>query len=617
MKIFKSAILAATIILAFLSCQKELVFDNNGVSAGIFKKDGTGNCQPVVVTGVFKMDSVLTNALFVDIQVNVSTPGTFDIKSDTVNGYSFRKTGTVVFGINTIRLYPTGKPIAAGTNTFTVKYGASTCSFDITVNGPAAPAATFTLGGSPGACTGAVVGGIYTASTPLTPANTLTIQVNVTSPGTYNIGAVTTNGFIFNGSGVFTSASLGLQNVTLTGSGTPSSAGNTTVTVTNLSSSCTFDITVLPAGGAPAVFTLDGAPNACTSYIVAGTYMQGIAVTAANTVKLNVTVSTAGSYSITTNSLNGISFSASGVLAAGAQTITLTASGTPTTQGIFNYKPNVTSTCGFDITVAPPPSPAVYTLSGAPGACTPMTVHGLYYTSTALNATNTVDVQVNVSSPGTYTLSTNTVNGIKFSATGIFTGIGLQTVTLLGSGTPGAAAGTTILTPQIGTSSCTFSVVIASAPTGIYNCKIDGVFTSFPDRAHAENMSFGTPTLYLDGFTGVINPSGNGMPEFQIFIDKNDGSAITPGTYNGSSFLLPNGYRIEIDYTLENPDGSVTIWNTSSTILPPANPPFTITVTSVTATRVTGTFSGTLTNTLQGSTLFKVVTEGVFDLPIQ
>ena len=80
MKILTSAILAAIVFLAFFSCQKELVFSNNGVSVGVFKKDGAGNCQPVVITGIFKADSVLTNALFVDIQVNVSTPGTFDIR---------------------------------------------------------------------------------------------------------------------------------------------------------------------------------------------------------------------------------------------------------------------------------------------------------------------------------------------------------------------------------------------------------------------------------------------------------------------------------------------------------------------------------------------------------
>jgi hypothetical protein len=370
MKIFKSVILIVTVFLAFLSCQKELVFDNNGLSAGAFKKDGAGNCQPVVVNGVFKVDSVLTNALFVDIQVNATTPGTFDIKSDTINGYSFSKAGTVVFGINTIRLYPSGKPILAGKNTFTVRYGTSTCSFEITVNGPAAPAATFTLGGSPGACTGAVVGGTYTANTALTPANTLTIQVNVSNPGTYVIGAVAASGFIFNGSGVFTSA--GLQNVTLTGSGTPLTAGTATVTVTNLSSSCTFDITVLPSGGGtPAVYTLDGASGNCTSFIVNGTYTAGSATTVTNTVTLNVSVTTAGTYTITTNTANGISFSKTGVFTTtGPQVVSITATGIPVAQGPFSFSPSTGSggsTCNFIVNflpaAPPPPSPDYFPLT--------------------------------------------------------------------------------------------------------------------------------------------------------------------------------------------------------------------------------------------------------------
>lgn len=355
MKIFKSTLLVLATLLAFSSCQKELEFDNNGVSIGTLKKDASGDCLPVTVNGVFKVDSVLTNALFVDVQVNVTNPGTFDIRTDTVNGFSFARQGSVVFGTNTIRLYPSGKPLAAGTNTFTVKYGTSTCTFDITVVGSGTGTAVFSLGGSPGGCTGASVGGSYTVGVPLTPANTLTIQVDVTTLGTYSIAAASTAGFLFTGTGTFTT--LGLQNVTLNGSGTPLSAGNTAVTVTNIASTCTFNVTVI--GASPAVFTLDGAPNGCNSYIVAGNYTVGSTASASNTVKLNVTVTTPGAYVITTNTVNGISFSGAGTLAAGAQVITLTASGTPLAAGTFNtFAPNITNSCSFAITfVAAPPPP--------------------------------------------------------------------------------------------------------------------------------------------------------------------------------------------------------------------------------------------------------------------
>src|SRR5690606_20673787 len=118
--------------------------------------------------------------------------------------------------------------------------------------------------------------------------------------------------------------------------------------------------------------------------------------------------------------------------------------------------------------------------------------------------------------------------------------------------------------------------------TGTYSCKIDGVLTTFNDRAKAELFDdfTGTPVprLYLDGYAGA--PNGSFVPELQIFIDNNNGSAIKPGTYNEKGFAATNGYRIEIDYHAENSDNSVTIWNTSSNLFS-TNPPFTIIVTSV------------------------------------
>lgn len=246
MKIFKSAIIIVIPILAFFSCQKEINFDNNGVSVGLLKKDVAGDCLPVVVNGDFKKDSVLTNANYVDVQVTVSSPGTFDIRSDTVNGYAFSKAGSVVFGINTIRLYASGKAIVPGTNTFTIKYGTSTCSFDVTVTGSVGTS-EYTIDGAPLTCTGVTAAGTYTVGTPLDFTNTLTIRVNVTKLGTYGFGAVSTNGFGFAANGTF--STLGLQNVTLNGIGTPLTAGPSAITISNFASTCTYTIPVLAGSG--------------------------------------------------------------------------------------------------------------------------------------------------------------------------------------------------------------------------------------------------------------------------------------------------------------------------------------------------------------------------------
>jgi hypothetical protein len=357
MKIFKSITLAAVIVVAFLSCQKEISFDTGGKSIGEFLKDAGGDCTPAVVNGIFKQDTALAlDANYIDVQVTVTTPGTFDIKSDTVNGYSFSKTGSVAFGNNTIRLYASGKPIVAGTNTFTIIYGTSICSFDIIVTGLGVLPANFTLGGAPLLCTNAIVGGNYNAGSPLTPANTLAVEINASTGGTYIITATTTNGFSFSGSGVIPP---GVQAVILTGTGTPGAAGISLVTVTGQASTCTFPVVVLPALP-QAVFTLAGAPNNCTGAVINGVYAAGVATSASNTITLSVNVTTAGMYTITTNALNGILFSKTGVFTnTGVQTVLLTATGTPTAAGVFDFTPSASgSSCKFSVTcTGTPPVP--------------------------------------------------------------------------------------------------------------------------------------------------------------------------------------------------------------------------------------------------------------------
>lgn len=100
---------------------------------------------------------------------------------------------------------------------------------------------------------------------------------------------------------------------------------------------------------------------------------------------------------------------------------------------------------------------AVGTLGAAAGVCTPLAPNGTYTQGIALTSTNTVTVTVTVTTPGTYTISTNTVNGVSFSKTGTFTNTGVQTVILNGSGTP-VASGNQTFTVTFGTGNCTFVV---------------------------------------------------------------------------------------------------------------------------------------------------------------
>ena len=98
------------------------------------------------------------------------------------------------------------------------------------------------------------------------------------------------------------------------------------------------------------------------------------------------------------------------------------------------------------------------TLGTSSGVCTPATVNGTYTQNTLLNSTNTVQIQVNVTTPGTFTINTNVVNGVSFSKSGTFTNTGVQNVILDGAGTP-TTSGTKTFSVAYGANTCNFDVM--------------------------------------------------------------------------------------------------------------------------------------------------------------
>lgn len=355
MKFLKYLLSAITAIVLISACQKELNFETDGLAHGSLKSDVTGDCLPSTVNGIYKADSLLDINNFVDIQVDLTSTGTYDIKSDTINGYSFQGTGTLgIAGINTVRLYATGKPVLSQTDVFTIKFDSTICFVNVTVIGAGTGIAVYTLEATGGICT-SNVNGIYTQGTALDVTNTVSLTVNVTATGIYTFGTTSpVNGMMFVAAGVFTT--LGQQTVTLNGAGIPVTAGVSTIPVTNLSSNCSFDIDVFPSGtGGPAVYTLNATAGACSGASYSGTFIAGIALTSMEAVLINATVTSIGTYTITTNTVNGMTFSGSGSFTnTGSQPVVLTGSGTPAASGIFNFTATAgTSTCTFSVTVDP------------------------------------------------------------------------------------------------------------------------------------------------------------------------------------------------------------------------------------------------------------------------
>jgi hypothetical protein len=247
MKTFRPLFWLLLPIAFVISCQKERSFENGGgpPSHGSLQSGTTGDCLGSSVKGTYKKDSVLGSGNYVDVVVDVTTPGWFVISTDTINNFYFRATGNfTAAGIDTVRLQGSGKPTAAGTNVFTVAYDSSSCTFSVmTLPSAGGGTSVFTLAGSPGNCIPGTVSGGYTVGTALDASDSVIVQVNVTTVGTWSLITSTLGGMTFTGSGTFTTT--GVQTIKLVGTGTPTTAGPFNFPITAGASTCSFTVTVI------------------------------------------------------------------------------------------------------------------------------------------------------------------------------------------------------------------------------------------------------------------------------------------------------------------------------------------------------------------------------------
>lgn len=241
-------------------------------------------------------------------------------------------------------------------------------------------------------------------------------------------------------------------------SGSAMDSANSLVQLTAGSFNSTF------AGGIinpPSSGVLGDSAGNCKPVIIGGSYAKGISTTNSNTLQAQVTVTVPGSYTISTNTVNGVSFSRTGTFSvAGPQNVVLFASGTPTVSGSNAFTLNYgNSQCSFTINVM---GDAIGTLGSNAGACTPFTVNGTYQQGIIMNAGNTASVQVNVTTPGAYHIVSDSVNGVRFSGVGIFLTTGIQNVTLTANGTP-VNSDAQNFPVAFGTSTCGFAVTFLPA----------------------------------------------------------------------------------------------------------------------------------------------------------
>ena len=249
-------------ILIFAACQRGLSPDPIPVSKGDLLKDSSGNCAPVLVSGTYHTNQNFSDNNYIEVAVNVTSTGSYQIGTDTINGYSFKVNGVFISkGLVHVKMSAIGKPIAAGKDHFTIQYNGSFCEAVVTVVDTTLKPAVFSLKGSPGNCMNDTVYGSYIKSIPLDTNAKVKIIVEVNSTGTYNINTNTVNGYAFSSSGIFTAT--GLQSLILNAVGTPVNAETDIFNLNTGTSSCSFSINVLSAVN---VLSNDHYPLSINSY---------------------------------------------------------------------------------------------------------------------------------------------------------------------------------------------------------------------------------------------------------------------------------------------------------------------------------------------------------------
>lgn len=183
-------------------------------------------CSSIEPVGIYIEGENLNSSNYLKIVVEVEKAGSYEITGTTTNGYFFTASGTLL-DVGTFTVYAAGQgtPKLVQTDAVTIRnFGVDTgCTVNIDV---ATSVAEYSLN-----CSTLVVNGKYLKGTALTSGNTITVSVNVSNTGSYNISTPVTQGISFVANGTFTST--GVQPVTLSGSGTPTVNTDFPITVTS------------------------------------------------------------------------------------------------------------------------------------------------------------------------------------------------------------------------------------------------------------------------------------------------------------------------------------------------------------------------------------------------
>ena len=198
-----------------------------------------------------------------------------------------------------------------------------------------------------------------------------------------------------------------------------------------------------------------------------------------------------------------------------------------------------------------PPAPARGSLETQYGQCLPNTVHGTWYNGLSAEIdTNYVEINVHVTSPGSYTITSDKVNGVTFSASGIFSDTGMKAVRLEAAGAFIQPVGTEFHT-SFDSTNCRFYVYPQDS-SGLSIAENTWQFT-VRDHTYRGTCTIGVYDIpqasgYAAQFTGkMASGSPDTVLDMQFYTNDDYLDTITyPTSHFGNSFtfyrLLENGY---------------------------------------------------------------------------
>jgi hypothetical protein len=232
--------------------------------------------------------------------------------------------------------------------------------------------------------------------------------------------------------------------------------------------SCQKELSVENNAALTAAGSLWDTAGVCLPDSVHGTFYNGYTPhgdTAFVEVQVNVTQT--GSYSISSDLQDGFLFADSGFFSStGLNTVRLKPIGTPIIPTTSTFSISFDSSfCSFTVNIEDSTGKGLEQQTNAQGslwdstgACLPDSIHGTFYDGiTPGSDTAYVEVQVNVTQTGSYSITSDLQNGFQFSDSGTFSSTGLNTIRLKPTGVP-VILRTTTFSINFGASTCAFTV---------------------------------------------------------------------------------------------------------------------------------------------------------------